>query len=580
VKCKECFFSGDGVKEEVCESCSRNIVGKEYLRILIIALLSFAVARFFFYLLTAGVLRPSDALGAPVDFHFDPLASFFFPVSLLEYPSYILVTGLIMFVLIFAPVSLAMAYGPLWGVLAGTIAALLSPVRLLAFPMALGCFLSGSRYVKLNNKAVSLCLGFLPPVGFLFYQVASSSREGVDSLIKGAVLAPYFFLLFLLIAFSFVTVAVMRRSHWNPQVVLFETGAGSAVLFILFFVSIGVVEVEYPVLARTVSLEGELFREAIKASGFKAAVSGEAGQPEQLARIAEIKMRIERDRSRAIEAFDSFIRTFPASGRTPAAIYEKCMLLDMKIDVNHLKQAGEVILYTEVVSSASERVYRGIIKQFPLSKEAASSHLRLASYYCRTGKFGEAASVLEDVVNTYASRVPKDYHPPVRRRPRSMMELIRTGSAQRAAETLAAYDDAVRWAKKTLGFIKDNGDYDGEPLRKFCELDPRASDFRGKVNELMLLYPATTLKDNLLLAILPDEPGGRVLQLEKLHREYPDGDTADEVLFMLGKIIYGVADDRGDLRKAEKYLTALTEDYPQSPFFWKAKEILLEIQKP
>ena len=578
MKCKKCFFVSDDVKEEVCESCSRNIVGKEYLRILCIALFSFVVARFFFYLLTASVVRPRDAFGVPIDLHFDPLISFFFPVSLLEYPSYFFVISLVMFVLIFVPVVLAMAYGPLWGILAGAVAALLSPIHFLAFPIAVGCFFSGSRYVKLNNKMVSLCLGFSPAVIFLFFQVASSSRKDIDSLTRASVLTPYIFLIFLLIAFSFATVAMMRHSHWNPQIVLFETGLAAASVFILFFAAIGIVEIEYPVLARNFSLEGELFEEAIKAGRFDVNTSGETDRGKKLARIAEFKMRIERDRAKAIEAFDSFIRAFPSSKRTPGAMYEKCRLLDVKTDVNHLKLRGEVLLYAEMISPKSEEIYRSIIEQFPLSKEAARSHLRLASYYCRSGKFEEAATALEDVVDTYASRIPKDYSQTARRRARSIIGRLRNKSAQRAGETVAAYDDAVRWAKKTLRFIKDNGDYDGEPLRKYCELDPRAGDFGEKVNELMLLYPETALKDNLILAILPEMPGARVLQLEDLYREYPEGDTADEVLFGLGKSLYGAARDRAHLQRAEKYLIEMTKTYPQSPFFWKAKEILLEIQ--
>jgi hypothetical protein len=93
------------------------------------------------------------------------------------------------------------------------------------------------------------------------------------------------------------------------------------------------------------------------------------------------------------------------------------------------------------------------------------------------------------------------------------------------------------------------------------------------------LYPGTALNDNLLLAALPAGRTARITRLESIYEKYSEGDTADEVLFMLGKEFH--SDDSrvgARSRKAESYLTTLTQKHPESPFYWEAKRMLSEIQ--
>jgi len=260
-------------------------------------------------------------------------------------------------------------------------------------------------------------------------------------------------------------------------------------------------------------------------------------------------------------------------------MFEKTRLLNMRVAVERSKTPAEIVLYTDMVSPASEQIYQDSIEHFPLSKEAACAHLALASLYCQSGAFEKAEVILEDVVNTYASRVPKDYFPVSSRRPKTVIGLISEKRTERLGEAVAAYDEAVRTAGKRLRFIRENLDYDGEPLRKFCELDPHDADFEEKVEELMLLYPETLLKDNLLLAILPEEESERIARLEEVARGYPDGDAIDEVLYELARA-YGVSvRHKGLLRRARELLTDLIEKHPHSPFYWRAHRLLREIEE-
>jgi outer membrane protein assembly factor BamD (BamD/ComL family) len=390
---------------------------------------------------------------------------------------------------------------------------------------------------------------------------------------------PYLVMVPLLAGYSAVTLTSMRRGHWNAQILVIETALTVVLVFIIFFSVLGVAAIEYPFLERRYAVGGEFLMRVNEHSSFGGSASLGGDATGEAALSEEFVAAVEGRRGEAIQAFDSFIQSFPENRRAPSAMFEKARLLNMRTAVERPDVAREIVLYTDMISPASEHIYLDIVERFPLSKEAARAHLALASLYCQSGAFEKAEEILEDAVNTYASRVPKDYFPVGSQRPRTVVGLIREERAKRRGRAVAAYDEAVRFAGKRLRFIRENRDYDGEPLRKFCELDTHAAGFKEKVEELMLLYPETVLKDNLLVAILPEEESARIGRLEEVAQDHPNGDAIDEVRYKLAQAYSISAEHRGFLRKAQGLLKGLIDEHPHSPFYWQAHRLLREIEE-
>ena len=573
MKCTECFYDGPLIKEGTCESCGRNITGRERLRIAVIVLVYFLVARLLFYLFTGSIGSVRDASGAAVNFHFNPLESFFFPISVLEHPSYLIVMAFMLFLMVFVPVALAMAYGPLWGTVIGAMGAVLSSIHFLGPAAVIGSFISGSRYFKMKNKIVSLCLGLAPGAIFFIVQIMISPDRGLDRLETAAAHLPYFLVVFLLIVFAVVTVIAMRLNNWNPRILVMEVCIITVFILILFFAKLTTADVEYPILKRDYAIDGRLFRGIVAA----AKDASEAGAVKRF-EISEIDGKMDECRDRAIEAFDRFIRHYPSGDLAAGAMYEKCRVLNMKAGVLRGENGDGFILCQDTISPKSEAILKKIIDAYPLTREAAWSNLELASFYCQRGRFGEALRACQNGVDTYASRVGRDYAQEVQRPVRSVPGLIRAKRAQRRREVLDAYDDTIRRAKKMMRFIKENGDYDGEPLRKFCELNVCTPDYRERLEEIPNLYADTALEDNVLLALAASRRDVSISELEEIYAKHPGGDASDEILFRMAEVC-GQSSETAMRGKAERYLERLVKTYPESPFYREAKRLLLDARE-
>ena len=111
------------------------------------------------------------------------------------------------------------------------------------------------------------------------------------------------------------------------------------------------------------------------------------------------------------------------------------------------------------------------------------------------------------------------------------------------------------------------------PLIAYLNCDARHAKYSQNLASILQRFPKCAITDNIELqrALARPQAEERVLELEKLRKRFPDGDTSAEVLFRLGTALTAA----GERDEARKRFEELIDGHAGSRFVTHARHAML-----
>jgi len=561
MKCSECFFTDQGVDDEICRRCSRNFTRAELVDVVLLAAVYLVLCRFSGYLFTGDFFRHPWTGG--VFFPLHPQQMFAFPVDFSEHPWHLLTVGWVFALVILVPVLVGLFYGAVPGIVVA-LGAWYVPVPFFFLLLMLGALIAGKRLRRLLSVGNSVALAVVPPVaGLLVYTMpALAGDPGLLAWLPWLVA----------VAFVAVTVpTVLWLARWRDYQVRFLVGVTAlevVAVVLLFQWTVGFPKVEYEYLR---TAHGPL------AGDFRILVPPLDPEHSLEDRCRETRDLYDLRRRQALDAFSRFLAWFPRTSETPLALFEHAELQNLRAYFTATRP-NMLRVYTDRITPDALADYQLIRKDFgdsPLWKDFADSpvvveaRLLTARYYLQHHQFDAGLEMLATLRSFCDVRVPPDFRPspggpaPIDWRRRSL-------SPQ---ERLQFLYNVLQLIRSEVRFVEQNSDYNRIPLMLFCQLDEHQPDYEAELDRILKWFPDSRLADNVKLALL-ERRGYKMEDLENLLAEFPTGDAAPRMLLLLAE---GYR-DREMLPQAEKCLRRLRAEFADSPEAARAAALLEQLK--
>ncbi|MEK6674635.1 MAG: tetratricopeptide repeat protein [Planctomycetota bacterium] len=515
------------------------------------------------------------------------------PINVQDVPMQIPILGLLMAALISIPILVAILYR-FWCCLPFTaIVGLLAVMPWLAITLTASCIIAAIRPLRTPFRFVSALLGLVPCVVYLFLASAGTSEvvagrmDPVDSI---KFVAPW---VFAIVAAALVFAVVLIIAKW----VDYRTGAITPLLAVmfglpvfLFEVYVGRDELHYRLLEalseahfEDVDASAELplaaqrawDRHPLPRPRWQEVYEAEE-EKWQMALAADVhpfESELVRHQADLVRRCEIFQKTFPQSVYAASALFLQAKALDTRVDVGEFHRTKWIRYYDDFPSCASTLTWRVLAENQPDSSIGAVARLRLAQLELREGDVDRAVRGLEQMLHHFEEGA-MGLGPDSKVASRAKSVLDRDAPE---ASLHVPLKQVFLEARRLQDLCSRNYDsaHGVDPLcgpkRRsekvwfgLADLDPRHERYRTNLEKLLAQYPRCQLADNLALEIakVSDSVTSRVMFLEQVLADFPEGDAVPEALFRLG-VEYKT---QGREERCAAVFTRLQRDYAQSPW--------------
>ena len=592
---------------------SHNYVRRHWL----LALLAFAITSIFFSkILTGSFWSFSIAtVTTPNLWHLGQAIKT--GVSIFEYPSQIVILGLLMAVLAITPVLISQLLSFPHSIPFILAIFFLANLPALAIALLISCIAAACRPLRFRSRFISIALCTAPQ---LLYWGYFGITRGVQPIEWGFSFTPWLCAWLFGLSIAAIVLGIGHFTRYKPGLVWIATTAVFLIAIGLFEYKISFAELDYQLYIANNNPEqiGQFHDHSIidaldktirNPSVKKYLLAGFFYPTEPIALRAKLKEKIQTQlsldrwpnwfvippelqyqpkRQQLMRQYDLFITKRSKSARMPIALYYKALLSEYSPDINLFGQKEILHFYSDYPFERSQEIWYRLYTEFGKSPESIEARWRIAKHWAGQGRFDQADELLQkaDLMTVEILSQPKDqqsqddsffspFHPAadsamtkyklslLRRRINQLRNLI--SKENRTADPLSA--------KRLAIFIMLNPH------------DPRfALHLDGLLGQLNINDP---LRDNILLAqtkLIADQQF-RAEKLTQLHSTYKGTDGAMQALYELAYLKICVwqqnetnpEQKKKDLADARDALAGFVSLYPDSIFTDHANKILAEL---
>lgn len=455
------------------------------------------------------------------------------PLSVLQHPWMILVTGLLLGVIVFVPIVVGVLYRLLYAAAFVVVVALLGHAPMLAAALAVGCALAGRTPLRSDLPLVAAVLG-LVPVGLYLYFLGFA---GVDSsavlpLQRWVFYGPVFVAIVSAVLASAIVLALAAWTGFRPGVVWPVMVALLAVPMVIFYTRVGPAQLDYAVLINRLGPGRTSFRDMALSEWIdKHAARGLNRQTQEI----RVREDLEGRKRELIDACDAFLLRRPAGDRVATVLWIRAWCMGLQLDERAFD--GDLIRCSAAYPlEASRGAWRQVLREAPASPQAALARWRLGELALRRGRPTEA----EELLNAAAEALREIVAGLGAGRNAAQDERIFLPVA--TAPAGAHYRQALVAAERLLWLIRENDALTdasaAEALAAFVAVNVRRRDHYPRITDLARDYEGTKMEDNLKLAAAlgnPNDYEGAAALIVLAERK-PPTDAAIEANYELGQL--------------------------------------------
>ena len=503
----------------------------------------------------------------------------FYPINVQRTPMMLVIVGLTLGTLIAIPILVAILYRLPAALICVAIVALLAVMPCLAINVLIACRIATMRRIRL--RYVSAMLGLLPMV--LYFVLATTSpSQVVSQLAPAEQIKLYFPWIWAMIWAALLMGGVLLLAkvvNYRPGAIAPLLAVSFAIPVALFEGQVGRDELHYRLLEREYGprsgeffvdqekpvviehLAERLFRGGADPRQSLPAIRSRIQRwwhsaPEQITREwVVLEEGLARSRHEVATACDRFLADFSKSKYVPNALYIKARALDMRIDQPLFMREGCLQHYQDSPSRASREVWVTLLTRHPDTTLSAVARLRLAHFYARESRVGQAIDLLAELESWQrgAGQVED--------------KGVSLFGAEPPGTSLAVSADKVlREGHKLAWLLSRNRDpqYGDAPLVTLMQADPHHIQYEENLRRLRRGYPDSKLLDNIALRLVLQirSRTRRAEQLSAFVEQYRDGDAIERALFELGSLL----EEDAQPEQALEVFRRLPVEYPESPW--------------
>ena len=502
----------------------------------------------------------------------------FYPINVQRAPMMLVIVGLTLGTLMAIPILVAILYRLPAALICVAVVALLAVLPWLAINVLIACRIATMRRIRL--RYVAAMLGLLPMV--LYFVLATTSPSEVASQLAPAEqIKLYFPWIWAMIWAALLMGAVLllaRVVNYRPGALAPLLAVSFAIPVVLFEGQVGRDELHYRLLEREygprsgehfVNEERAALIEHLAERRFRgsrdprqslSAIRGrirrwwDFGGEEMRRELGPLEEGLARSQYEVAAACDRFLTDYSKSKYVPNVLYIKARALDMRIDERLFLDEGRLQHYQDFPARASREVWVTLLTRHPASTLSAVARLRLASFYAREGRVGQAVSLLEELETLKGGGK-------VAEKGASLF-----GAEPPDASLAVSLPKVLQEGRKLRGLLSRNRDpqYEDAPLVALLQADARHPRYEENLRGLRRRYPDTVLADNIDLRLVLQirSRTRRAYGLSAFVEQYKGGDAIERAYFELGALL----EEDAQPERALEVFRRLPAEYPESPW--------------
>lgn len=541
------------------------------------------------------------------------------PISIYEYPWYIVVLGTLMGLLAVVPVLVSQLLSFRFSIPLLLSIVFVAKLPLLGLFVLLSCIAVACRPLRFRSRFISVALCMAPQ---LIYWAIWGGDRTADPIRWGGSFAPWIYAWLCGLTMAAVVLGVGHFTRYKPGMNWLVNLVMLLAAFGVFQHYIGFAELDFhryiadnnpedAVEFQTHSISDTL-DDVIEDTPLRSRLQGRfysVGEdfvfrnelkedihdllnynnrwPEWFRRKMPDELRYQTKRQSLMRQCEKFMQRWPGNQkRMPTAMYYNAILSEIHPDVRKVVDQEILSFYSDYPFEDNYIIWKELFDSFPESPESLEARWRIAmhlagqvqfdqaSEYCQTAqaRIGELMSSEPEAQTEESGSVFAAF----RKSPTTIMTSFKLHELQ------------IRFGKLQSLLSAENRSDDNnakQRLAEFLRLNPHESNYPAQLDRLLERTPeGDGLRDNLLFtkAVLVDDVAIRSKLLEQLVKQYPRRDAGLQAKYELGLLkiqLWKTDEGPEEARKkflldANSILSDMIENHPDSPFAEQAKAML------
>jgi len=555
------------------------------------------------------------------------------PLNIFEYPSYIIVAGVIMALLCAVPILTAQLYN-FWHAIPFVLAVyFLGHNHVLCLCVLVSCAAAGMQPMRFKSKFIAAILCLLPEI---LYWIIFSGNNPEQHVLRWAVLYAPWILAFLAgVVLIGTVIAIGHFVRYRPGVLTPTFGIFLAGTVLLFHFSIGMNERDFQadvfrnspdqlkvldsesiiiavekelakILKKDPNYNPETTRKILLLEWHEAFSDVFLQDPDlptkqyYLSPAEERAANYVRSLANATKQINTFKQLYPRDRRVADALYYLAMLADCKPDRRALLNENLLRFHFDLPSADSQPLWNELLSKFGKSSWSIEARWRLAHLLAGTipqtptesFQFDQAQKLLLDAQQLCEEQLSQQRKPddPTRNGDSWLSEIFHEPTQALSLEQLSNLQ--MRIARTLMLIDQENRTghlAHDKRLAQFVRLDRRQPDYEKNLQQLLQNSPQPDpLIDNIELAQAAQitDPEKKITLLTDLTRRYPDRDGGVQAMLELAQTLLeksNRSEHQGDrellLSRAQEYLQKIITLRPNSLPAQFAQELLRRSQQ-
>ncbi|RPI61278.1 MAG: hypothetical protein EHM48_05945 [Planctomycetaceae bacterium] len=312
---------------------------------------------------------------------------FFHPLSVLTHPWMIAITGLVLGLIVLAPLIVAVKYRLSVGAAMTILTAIVGHAPVLALAVAFGCMLAVRTRLRNDMPMAAIAIGLLPAGLYLY--LFSFATGNASSVLPVQRWVPYMPLVVAIVASlvgATVVLAANRLFKLRLRIITPVLLAMLALPVILFYSRVGAAELEYASIADSMAGGCTIFEPTFTDAWAKSNNYNKLS-PDQLRKRVLDDMNARR--GYIIARCDSFLERFPQSNKCAEVLWIKAQSQSIQLDEAEFRK-GTIRYIESTPLPESRETWTRLARDLNDSPQAALADWRLGELALRSGNRTEA----------------------------------------------------------------------------------------------------------------------------------------------------------------------------------------------
>lgn len=546
------------------------------------------------------------------------------PISIFEYPQYIIVLGILMGILAVGPMLVSQLLSFRYCIPLVLALMFIAKLYLFGVMVVIGCIAVACRPLRFRSRFISMALCMAPQ---LVYWAIWGGHRTPDAVFWGMSYAPWISSWLMSLVMAAIILGIGHFTRYKPGLNWLTFLVFLVIGFSVFQQTIGFAELDYQrriennspedieefhdvSLSATLDqiiadpalrskLEGrfypthnpEEFRQALT-EDIRDSLNLVNRWPEWFRRNMPDQFKFQIKRQELMIAYEQFIDRWSSNRkRLPAALYYRAMLSELHPDLRDICSKEMLRFYNDYPFENNIFNWQELYDQFPGSLESCEARWRIAMFEAGQGNFETATEISQSTLSLIEDK-KEDENLPESTNPASLSAAFQEPPTT-VMTSFKIEDLTIRLLKLQSLISKDNqGDTDVSKhrLAEFVRLNPYELSYEMRLNSLLEgLDQEDPLRDNIMLekALLAKDQQRCLKLLNGIIEKYSTCDAAVQARYeaartkiQIWKSMDDSEEDRASLLNEVLHtLSELIQKYPDTAYSSQADSLLKTLPK-